>query len=147
MKTDCAKGSMWLHDLLQYHTMLIIFDNIVFHRPHFQLQSVILQPFENFSIKGVIMFTFKSKQIFLPLLLCLTGLVLSPVTAQAELGGSGSKAANQAAEQRAAREKREALKKQEAEAKQATETQQTQPAEAQQPAEGEPGAVTPAEGE
>jgi hypothetical protein len=83
------------------------------------------------------MLQIKSKKITLPLYVCLLSALLSPVLAQAELGGSGGKAARDAAEQRAAREEKAEKRKHEAEAKKAAEAQQGQPAETQTPAEGQ----------
>lgn len=84
------------------------------------------------------MLRFKSKKITLPLSICVLTALLSPALAQAELGGSGGKAARDAAEQRAVREEKIEKRKQEAEAKKAAESQQAQPAEAQTPTEGQP---------
>jgi hypothetical protein len=83
------------------------------------------------------MLRFKSKKITLPLSICLLTALLSPALAQAELGGSGGKAARDAAEQRAVREEKIEKRKQEAEAKKAAESQQAQPVEAQTPTEGQ----------
>lgn len=80
---------------------------------------------------------FKSKKTILPLYFCLLSALLFPGLSQAELGGSGDKAAGQAAEQRAAKERKLAKKKQEAEAKKAAEGQPAQPAEIPTPAEGQ----------
>lgn len=82
------------------------------------------------------MLRFKSKKITLPLTICLLAALLTPALAQAELGGSGGKAARDAAEQRAVREEKIEKRKQEAEAKKAAESQQAQPVEAQTPTEG-----------
>jgi len=84
------------------------------------------------------MFNFKSKKIILASYFCVLSTLLFPALTQAELGGSGSKAANQAEEQRAAIAKRKERKEKEAEAKKAAETQQAQPTETQQPQETEP---------
>lgn len=83
------------------------------------------------------MFNFKSKKITLPLYFCVLSALLSPVLAQAELGGSGGLAADQAAEQRAAKEKKLEQKKKAAEAKKAGEVHHGQPAETQTPTEGQ----------
>ena len=80
------------------------------------------------------MLNFKSKKIILTLYFCVLSALLFPAITQAELGGSGSKAANEAAEQRAARERKLEKKKQAAEAKKSAEAQ---PAETQTPAEGQ----------
>ncbi len=79
----------------------------------------------------------KSKKFTLPLYFCLLSALLSPALTQAELGGSGGKAARDAAEQRAAREQKLEKRKHDAEAKKAAEAQQEQPAVTQTPAEGQ----------
>lgn len=81
---------------------------------------------------------FKSKKIILPLYFCLLSALLFPALSYAELGSSGSKAAGEAAEQRAAKERKKEKKKLEAEANKGTEAQQAQPAETPTPAEGQP---------
>jgi cell division protein FtsB len=83
------------------------------------------------------MLNFKSKKIILPLYFCLLSALLFPAVTQAELGGSGSTAARDAAAQKEAKERKLEKKKQEAEAKKSAETQQGQPAETQTPAEGQ----------
>jgi hypothetical protein len=84
------------------------------------------------------MLQIKSKKITLPLYLCLLSALLSPALAQAELGGSGGKAARDAAEQRAARAEKLEKKKHQSEAKKSGEAQQEQPGETQTPpAEGQ----------
>ncbi|MEQ1560157.1 MAG: hypothetical protein ABL933_14640 [Methyloglobulus sp.] len=72
------------------------------------------------------MFNFKSKKMLMPLFFGVVSVLLAPTLAQAELGGSGSKAANEAAEQRAARERKVEKKKHDAEAKKAAEGQPTE---------------------
>jgi hypothetical protein len=63
------------------------------------------------------MLNFRSKKIILPLYFCVLAALLFPALTQAEFGGSGSKAANEATEQRAVKEslrtekKRRKLKK------------------------------------
>jgi uncharacterized membrane protein YdbT with pleckstrin-like domain len=83
------------------------------------------------------MFTFKSKKMTLPLTISLVLALLAPVIAQAELGGSGSTAARDAAAQREAKERKLEQKKQKAaEAQKAAETQGgAAPAEESKPAE------------
>jgi hypothetical protein len=84
------------------------------------------------------MLQIKSKKIILPLYLCLLSALLTPTLAQAELGGSGGKAARDAAEQRAARAEKLEKKKQQAEAKKSGEAQQEQSGETPTPpAEGQ----------
>ena len=84
------------------------------------------------------MLNFKSKKFILPLYFCVLSALLFPAITHAELGGSGSKAASDAAEQRATQERRHEKKKKEAEAKKSAESQQGQPAETPTPAEGQP---------
>lgn len=91
----------------------------------------------NFLVNGVIMFTFKSKKIILPLFLSVLSALLSPALTQAESYGTGNIAAIRAAEQKAALAKKAEKRKKEAEAKMAAEAQQGKPAEVQQPAEGQ----------
>jgi hypothetical protein len=82
------------------------------------------------------MFNFRSKRVTLPVTMCLVLALLTPVLAQAELGGSGNTAARDIAAQREAQERKLEKKRQKAEeAKKAAEAQQGQPAEAQQPVE------------
>ena len=83
------------------------------------------------------MLQIKSKKITLALYFCVLSALLSPVLAQAELGGSGSTAARDVAAQRAAKAEKIEKKKQQAEAKKAAEAEQVQPAEAQIPAESQ----------
>lgn len=83
------------------------------------------------------MLNFKSKKIMLLLYFCALVTLILPSLSQAELGGSGSKAANEAAEQRATREKKLEKRKQEAEAKKAAEAQLGQPAQTETPPEGQ----------
>ncbi|MEQ1544460.1 hypothetical protein [Methyloglobulus sp.] len=83
------------------------------------------------------MLNFRSKKIILPLYFCALSALLFPALTQAELGGSGSKAANEATEQRAVKERKLENRKKEAEAKKAAEAQQGQPAETQTPPEGQ----------
>lgn len=83
------------------------------------------------------MFKSKSKKIALPLFFCVLSGLLFPGITYAELGSSGGLAADQAAEQRAAKAKKLEKKKLDAETKKAAESQQgeapaTQPTEAQQ---------------
>jgi hypothetical protein len=83
----------------------------------------------------VVMLNIQSKKMTLPLTFCLVLALLVPALAQAELGGSGSSAARDAAEQKAAKERKlEKKRLKEAEAKKAAETQVEQPAETQTPA-------------
>lgn len=89
------------------------------------------------------MLHFKSKKIILPLCFCVLSALLFPALTQAELGGSGSKAANQAAEQRAVKAEKAEKRKQEAEAKKAAEAQQGKPAETQAPVAGQQESPTP----
>jgi hypothetical protein len=84
------------------------------------------------------MLTIKSKKNILPLYFCVLSTLLFPAVTHAELGGSGSKAAMEAAEQRAAKERKLEKKKLEAEAKKNSGAQQTPPAEVQIPAGGQP---------
>lgn len=83
------------------------------------------------------MLHFKSKKMLLTLFFCVLSVLLVPTIAQAELGGSGSTAARDAAEQKAAKERKLEKKRLKEEAKKAAETQQGQPAETQTPAEGQ----------
>lgn len=80
---------------------------------------------------------FKSKKFTLPLYFCLLSALLSPALTQAELGGSGSTAARDAAAQKAAKEMKLEKKRKAAEDKKAAESQQEQPAQSQQPVEGQ----------
>ncbi|ESS71958.1 hypothetical protein MGMO_81c00040 [Methyloglobulus morosus KoM1] len=89
------------------------------------------------------MLHFKSKKIILPLYFCALSALLFPALTQAELGSSGSKAANQAAEQRAVKAEKAEKRKQEAEAKKAAEAQPGKPAEVQAPAAGQQESPTP----
>lgn len=82
------------------------------------------------------MLNIKSKRITLVLFLGMLSLLITPALVQAELGGSGSTAARDAAEQKAAKERKLEKKRQkEAEAKKAAEAQTAQPAETAQPAQ------------
>lgn len=63
------------------------------------------------------MLNFKSKKIILPLYFCVLSALLFPALTQAELGGSGGKASNEAAEQRAVKAQKAEKRKKEAEAK------------------------------
>lgn len=112
------------------------YDTSYIIRPHLQCIFINALISDNFLLNGVIMLNFISKKMTVPVLICFLSVLLTPVLAQAELGGSGSTAARDAAEQRAARERKlEKKKLKDAEAKKAGETQQGQPAETQQPAE------------
>jgi hypothetical protein len=79
------------------------------------------------------MISLKSNKTLLALFFCVLSALLVPAIAQAELGGSGSKAANEAAEQRAAKAEKAEKRKQHAEAKKAAEAQSTEPAGTQTP--------------
>lgn len=85
------------------------------------------------------MLSFKSNKIILAACFCILSALLFPTLAQAELGGSGSTAARDAAEQRAAKERKLEKKRLAEEAKKAAEGQQSAPTEAtQQPPAAEP---------
>ncbi len=66
----------------------------------------------------VIMFRFKSKKMTLALSVCIMSMLLSPVLTHAEATGTGSTAARQAADQKAALAKKAAAQQKLAEEKQ-----------------------------
>jgi hypothetical protein len=78
-------------------------------------------------IQEVIMFRFKSKKMTLALSVCVMSMLLSPALTYAEATGTGSTAARQAADQKAALAKKAAdRQKAEEEKQKAAKTQETE---------------------